>query len=571
MPLIRLNPINTQLIRHAEKKFRKLRLGQRPYTPELNMLGLTIHFYTLLQKKREGRKVSSRYLRRISNQCNIVNYNIIPIDECIQARRQAFRVYRMYSNNAEIERPSWLDGLADSIAAKGDIPRSSAARQLKSQEESRHTHRTIRVATKDFDGAPFHMELQGKHGPYISTDKEEIEDALMHEYEQKCRLPEASPSLSEPLISDLGQMALNPKAQNILDGTYECPPGVDEYTRTFIRHLAKSEAVKNLPCNEVPISTEQLNSFWHQMDEKIVSSPSGRHIGTYKAISLHPHNVTIQSRMTSLPYELGYPLPRTTQCINVSLLKKGKGCTPADLRTIWLMDADLNAGSKLHFVSRMINGTVLTNNEIQPSQYAKRGSKAIEAALVKILYFDHIRQNKIPRVFFASDLMQCFDRMAHPVCSLVSQRLGVHPSVLQCMLLAIQRMEHRVMIGYGDASKTYGNYRDRSLQGKGQGNGASLPLWLAISCIILAMLEEAVIGVHVQAAITLQFLAFIAIMYVDDTDIILVATQQNETFQDVYTRALHAIKVWQEAIRISGGALRPNKCYWTVIDFRWHD
>ena len=167
--------------------------------------------------------------------------------------------------------------------------------------------------------------------------------------------------------------------------------------------------------------------------------------------------------MTSLPYELGFPLPRTTQSINVSLLKKGKGCTPSDLRTIWLMEADLNAGSKIHFVSRMINSTALNNNAIQPSQYAKKGSRAIEAAIVKILYFDHLRQNKKPGVFFASDLMQCFDRMALPVCSLVSQGLGVHPSVVQCMLLAIQRMEHRVRTGYGDANETYGTYRDRPL------------------------------------------------------------------------------------------------------------
>ena len=75
------------------------------------------------------------------------------------------------------------------------------------------------------------------------------------------------------------------------------------------------------------------------------------------------------------------------------------------------MEADLNTGAKLHFVSRMINQTALSNNAIQESQYAKKGSRAIEAALVKILYFDHIRQNKQPGIFFASDLMQCFDRM----------------------------------------------------------------------------------------------------------------------------------------------------------------
>ena len=139
--------------------------------------------------------------------------------------------------------------------------------------------------------------------------------------------------------------------------------------------------------------------------------------------------------------------------------------------------------------------------------------------------------------------MQCFDRMAHPVCSLVSQRLGVHPSVVQCMLLAVQRMEHRVRTGYGDSDYTYGNDREHPLQGGGQGNGASLPLWLAISCIILSMLESEVIGVQVRTAITLQLVTFIAIMYVDDTDIMLSTLHDNESLQDVFTRTLTAVTI----------------------------
>ena len=39
---------------------------------------------------------------------------------------------------------------------------------------------------------------------YLSTDKEEIEKALITEYKAKYRLAEASPFLKEPLISDLG-------------------------------------------------------------------------------------------------------------------------------------------------------------------------------------------------------------------------------------------------------------------------------------------------------------------------------------------------------------------------------
>ena len=51
------------------------------------------------------------------------------------------------------------------------------------------------------------------------------------------------------------------------------------------------------------------------------------------------------------------------------------------------MEADLNAGAKVHFVKRMMNTTALEKKQIPPSQYAKKGSKAIEAAIVKVLFF----------------------------------------------------------------------------------------------------------------------------------------------------------------------------------------
>lgn len=565
--LYRLDNINTQLIIHAEKKCRKLRMGAHPYTPETAKLGLTIEFWRALIRKHEGHNISSSYLRRTARQCDIHNYSIIPLEECIREKRMAYKNYKTAIKT--VNRPSFLDDLADAIAADGDLERSTVIRQLKSQEESRHMHKEIRNSTKEFSGAPYHMELPSDNGPYISTDKEEIEKALMAEYEAKYRLAEASPFLKEPLLSELGPLALNDNAERILNGTYQCPPGIDKYTKCFIKHLARDPIMHDQPDNETVITVDQLNQFWNNMDEKIVSSPSGRHIGTYKATSIHPTNSVIQARLTSLPFELGIPLPRTTQCINVSLLKKGKGITPADLRTIWLLEADFNAGAKIHWVKRMMNETGIGKGLIPDSQYAKRGNKAIEAALVKVLFFDHIRQNKQPGIIFASDLMQCFDRMAHPVCSLVSRRMGVPQSVIKCMLLTIQQMTHRVRTGYGDSSFTYGNDSVHPLQGGGQGNGASLPLWLAISCILIAMLEDRVIGVRLQTAVTLQIIIFIAIMYVDDTDILLSDITGTDSLDDVFYRATRAARTWEEAVIASGGAVRPEKCYWTAIDFRW--
>ena len=129
-------------------------------------------------------------------------------------------------------------------------------------------------------------------------------------------------------------------------------------------------------------------------------------------------------------------------------------------------------------------------------------------------------------------------------------------------------MSHRVRTGHGDSSFTYGNDIEHPLQGGGQGNGASLPLWPSISCILIAMLEDKVIGVCLQTAIALQIIVYIAIMYVDDTDILLSDITGTDSLDDVFYTALRAVRTWEEAVLASGGAVRPEKCYWAAIDFR---
>lgn len=121
LPLVRLDRLNTQLIRHAEKKCRKIKMGAIPYTPDLSKLGLTVYVWRLIENKCEGHKVSSRYLRRKANQCGIFNYSIVPTEECRRARAIAFKEYREYASQAKMKRPAFLDDLADAIAAKGNI------------------------------------------------------------------------------------------------------------------------------------------------------------------------------------------------------------------------------------------------------------------------------------------------------------------------------------------------------------------------------------------------------------------------------------------------------------------
>ena len=50
-------------------------------------------------------------------------------------------------------------------------------------------------------------------------------------------------------------------------------------------------------------------------------------------------------------------------------------------------------------------------------------------------------------------------------------------------------------------------------------------------------------------------------MYVDDTDILLSDISGHDTLNDAFKRALRVARTWEEAVLVSGGAVRPEKCY----------
>ena len=59
------------------------------------------------------------------------------------------------------------------------------------------------------------------------------------------------------------------------------------------------------------------------------------------------------------------------------------------------------------------------------------------------------------------------------------------------------------------------------------------------------------------------------IMYVDDNDIFITSDRNNQ-LDDIRNKAQQAITFWKEALHVTGGVVRPSKCSWVMIDFRWN-
>jgi len=217
--------------------------------------------------------------------------------------------------------------------------------------------------------------------------------------------------------------------------------------------------------------------------------------------------------------------------------------------------------------------TGITSKAIPSSQYtAKKRNRSIEAAINKILFFDYLRITKINGAFMAMDLENCFDRMAHcPVSSLCSQRLGVSPKISEYMINTLCNMKHFMRTAYGDSNWNYScGSPSRPLQGALQDNGAASPIFIAISCVILSVLESQTIGISVASAITMTIFTLSAIIYVDNADILIAAVDKDEDQISITrNRVQKSATVYKVGVHQTSLAIRPEKCRWYLIAFKW--
>jgi hypothetical protein len=84
------------------------------------------------------------------------------------------------------------------------------------------------------------------------------------------------------MLSDaVGWLGIGQSVFMILDGTYELPSGLDEYTRKLIAHLWKNNKAKR-ESPELKITPEEWKNFWKGAKERPSCASEILHFGTWK-------------------------------------------------------------------------------------------------------------------------------------------------------------------------------------------------------------------------------------------------------------------------------------------------
>ena len=320
------------------------------------------------------------------------------------------------------------------------------------------------------------------------------------------------------------------------------------------------------------------------MKERTTTGSAFLHFGHFKAGVRDPVIADFEATMAHIPYATGYSPQRWQHVVDFELLKREGVYRPETFRTIQLYEPDFNQNNRL--LGRETMAHAERYGTLAVEQYGSRKNlSAILHAVNKVLSFDLIRQYKTPAALCSNDAKSCYDRIIHSVASLCFQHQGVPEPPLVCMLSTLQNMEHTIRTAYGDSTQSYGgstwatplaglawgNKEEGPMSGMGQGNGAAPASWAVISTPMLDIMRKRGHCTIFKALISGDELKIVGFAFVDDKDLLRASRPGEQTYHEVAQDMQNGLDLWEGLLKATGGALVPEKSYWYLIDFKWHN
>ena len=282
-----------------------------------------------------------------------------------------------------------------------------------------------------------------------------------------------SQAAETPLAQPLWQSKLdNPQIRaSILNGTFHdptLPPEVSEFLRTFAH---------SSPPSPVPFQYDfdRFCSYIQKTNEKIASSPSGRHLGHYKALYHMKHQKLLHAIFDIMSISMKYSVILDRYLgVALTLLEKDEGSPKIHrLRPIALVETELNCIAKAHWAQDLMT-SIETQHLITDDQYGgRKGRLAQSAVMNKVLYFNLQHQYVEAASFIDKDARNCFDRFIPNLITLENERLGSPTLASTFMIQTLRNQKIRARTSYGVTNHNISDVSSRPHFGSGQGIGWS--------------------------------------------------------------------------------------------------
>ena len=343
----------------------------------------------------------------------------------------------------------------------------------------------------------------------------------------------------------------------------------NDLLREFLTSFfAPAITIDNEPVS-TEISTADVLKGFGRWRESTSTSPSGRHLGHYKAIIKDETLLDCLTKFLSIAVYHGISLSRWHQSVNI-MIEKDEGQPKINrLRIIHLFEADFNFLLKLLWGSRLVHRAA-AHGLLNQGQYGSvPGRTAIELVMLQQLSNDICRTQKVNIIRFENDASACYDRILVHLGLMAARRCGMPENAVVLHGETLQNMQYKVKTIHGVSDAAYHGTLAEPLFGTGQGSGASPAVWLTLVVILMNTLERIITErIYFASPDTSYKHSRILDAFVDDTSIAFTDTGNIMTHESMVCRLGLAAQTWQRLLSYSGGALNFKKCSWSTSKAR---
>jgi hypothetical protein len=271
-----IDTLRTIHVKSAEKRCRKLRNGNVPYSTTLQNARNKIEAWSLLHKFKKVLKVSSRKLSRCLKKADVTisakKENILAIQDELKAA--TIEYYKLKKKSTQL-RESHLESLASALAANGNTKKESILKQLRLRESQRSTARKLKYLRGQLSKRSTTMvSITLPDGSNADiTDKKEMEKTIIAANKKKFQQSFGTPFYKYPYNTLFGYQGVTKSSQKVLDGTFIPPADASNHMKDFLYHAAMPTAIKQNP-TQMELTVESFISYWKKAREHTACYPS---------------------------------------------------------------------------------------------------------------------------------------------------------------------------------------------------------------------------------------------------------------------------------------------------------
>jgi hypothetical protein len=484
--------------------------------------------------------------------------------------KSAYSQYYAIKGNTDGLQNDFLHSLAEAQAEAGNLSKKRVYRNLIHREKQRQMAKCIKfLQGKTLAGSTNMVQVRGENSTWKDVnDKREMEEAIMASTQRKYSASFHTLFMQPPLVGTFGYVGLGRAADEVLDGHFAIPEGVDEHTARLIHHLKRLVAITHEGLHPTKLPVHAYKEFWRKAKERTSCYPGVLSFSTLKASSQDDLLCELDCILTRFPLFSGYTPMQWKKCLDVMILKKAGLHQVHSLRTIVLFQPDCNYAFK--FVGREMMAHAEKCKTLALEQFGSRkGHRAIDQATNKALTNDILRQTKLPGGICVNDAKSCYDLIVHTTAAIPMRRQGVPEGVILCLFNTLQEAQNHVCTAFGDSTSYFGGVSVIPLHGIYQGNGAGPAIWAVVSTPILDMLRSASLGCHFQTLLSNKVIKYCGFTFVDDSDIIQTAASPREHWTSIVEGLQGSMDMWQGGLKATGGAIVPENNSWNLSAFKW--